>query len=257
MVRIRPAGIVTFDITVLGSSAMYASVERACSGYLLDIEGKKVILDMGGGVWRNLLPLCDFAGVDGILISHRHPDHTVDLFQMFHARRYGGAEALPTIPLWAPVETVERVVGFAKELDEAFDLHVVADGDTIDLFGAKTSFTRMAHPPETLGCRIEVDGSVFAYSADSGPAADFQRLAGDADLFICEATYQNVDEEWEGHLSAAQAAAIAAEAGVGRLVLTHLPHDRDPETSLSEARSTAGDVDVRVAEDGLRLEVGS
>ena len=242
-------------MTVLGSSAMYATVERACSGYLLDLDGKKVVLDMGGGSWRNLLPLVDFGAIDGVVISHRHPDHTVDLFQMFHARRYGAPDALPTIPLWAPVETIDRIVGFAKELDEAFDLNVVADGDTIDLFGTKASFTRMAHPPETLGCRIESGGRVFAYSADTGPAADFERLAGGADLFVCEATYQESDEEWEGHLTATQAAAIASRVGARRLVLTHLPPGRDHGLSLAEAQAAAGDVALQLAVDGLQLEV--
>ena len=234
---------------------MYATNERACAGYLLDLDGKSIVLDMGGGSWRNLLPVADFATIDGVVISHRHPDHTVDLFQMFHARRYGAPEALPTIPLWAPVETIDRVVGFAKELDEAFDLNVVAEGDAIDLFGAKASFTRMAHPPETLGCRIEAGGRVFAYSADTGPAADFQQLAGGADLFVCEATYQEGDEEWEGHLTAMQAASIASEIGVRNLVLSHLPPGRDHGLSLAQAQKTGGDVALRLAVDGLQLEV--
>jgi len=234
---------------------MYATVERACSGYLLDIDGRKVVLDIGGGVWRNLLPICDFTGIDGIVLSHRHPDHTVDLFQMFHARRYGAPEALPTLPLWAPVETIDRIVGFAKELDEAFDLNVVGDEDTIDLFGAKASFTQMAHPPETLGCRIESGGRVLAYSADTGPAADFQRLAGNADLFLCEATYQEGDEEWEGHLTATQAASITSSVGARHLVLTHLPPGRDAGLTLAQAQKAAGDVQVQLAVDGLQLEV--
>jgi len=242
------------NVTILGSSAMFATVERAASGYLVELGEEWIWVDAGAGTWRHLLSHVHYAQLSGVILSHRHPDHTTDVFQAFHARHYGGPEALPLIPLWAPRETIDALLGFSKDLGDTFDLRELSDGDEFATSGAHFSFVKMAHPPYTVGVRVEHEGSVFAYSSDSGPAADFQALAGDADLFICEATFQDVDEPWEGHLSASQAGTIAAGVGAKRLVLTHLPPDRDLDVSLAEARSTCEDVPVELAEDGRRYE---
>jgi ribonuclease BN (tRNA processing enzyme) len=148
---------------------------------------------------------------------------------------------------------MERVDHFAGGL-ECFDARVVAGGDHVDFAGARLSFVRTVHPPETLGVRIEHDGSVIAYSADTGPDADFDALAADVDLFLCEATLQDSDEAWEGHMMASQAGEVAARVGVRRLLLTHLPPERDYGLSLSEAHMRCGGVQVQLASDGLRLE---
>jgi ribonuclease BN (tRNA processing enzyme) len=136
-------------------------------------------------------------------------------------------------------------------------MNAVSEGGAVEFAGATFAFTRMAHPVETLGVRIESNDAVFAYSADSGTAADFDGLAGGADLFICEATFQDSDEEWTGHMSASQAAAVAASVGVGDLVLSHLPPGRDVGLSLAEAHAAGEGLQIRLASDGLELDVGS
>jgi ribonuclease BN (tRNA processing enzyme) len=246
---------VTFSITVLGSSGMFATLERACAGYLVEVDGKKIVLDCGAGTWRNLLNHVDETSIDGVVLTHRHPDHVSDLFQIFHARRYGHEAPLENIPLWAPAETLDRLTSFATELDQAFDVRPVAAGDTVQLDGADFRFFSMAHPPDTVGVRIEADGAVLAYSSDTGPTGDLEGLATAADLFLCEATLQGSDE-WEGHMTASQAGEAAARAGVKKVVLTHLPPSKDPGLSLSQAHRTRGDAEVQLAVDGLRLEVG-
>jgi ribonuclease BN (tRNA processing enzyme) len=149
------------------------------------------------------------------------------------------------------------MTAYITDLDEAFDLNEIRAGEVLDAFDAKLSFVEMAHPPETVGVRIEHGGAVFAYSADTGPEADFHALASSADLFVCEATLQDSDERWEGHLRAAQTALIARDLGSSRLVLTHLPPGRDHALSLQEARAASPDSDIELANDGDRLEVGS
>ncbi|MFN2527007.1 MAG: MBL fold metallo-hydrolase [Actinomycetota bacterium] len=247
----------TFAVTVLGSSAMFATPERACSGYLLELGGLRVWLDAGAGTWRNLIQHVDFADLDGIILSHRHPDHVTDVFQAFHARHYGGPVPMASIPVWAPAETIERITGYYRELDQGFNVRAISEGETAEEWGATVSFVRMAHPPETLGVRVEFDGSALAYSADSGEEADFDRLAGDADVFLCEATFQDSDEPWFGHLSAAQAARVGSRVKAKKVVLTHLPPGRDFGLSLAEAQREAEDLDVQLAADGLRLELSA
>jgi ribonuclease BN (tRNA processing enzyme) len=234
---------------------MYATLERAASGYLFESGQKRIWIDAGPGTWRHLLERCDWRDVDAVVLSHRHPDHTTDVFQLFHARQYGDPEPKPPIPLYAPRETIDRLSSYTDGLDQSFDFKPIdTDGD-IDFDDTRFSFTRMAHPADTLGIRIEQSGSVLAYSADTGPTADFKSLAHDADVFVCEATFQDLDEEWEGHLHAARAGSIAAEQGCERLVLTHLPPERDLSISLEQALSASADVDVALAEDGLRFDL--
>jgi ribonuclease BN (tRNA processing enzyme) len=242
-------------VTVLGSAAMYASAERAASGYLIELDDARLWLDGGGGTWQNLQRCCDHKSITGILLTHRHPDHVIDVFQAFHARAYGGPEPLDTIPLWAPQETLDHLDGFSSDITKSFDPIALTEESVLEIASARLTFTSMAHPVTTLGVRIETDSGVLAYSADTGPGCDLRRLAEDADVFICEATFQDADEEWEGHMRASQAMVAAAEVGARSLVLTHLPHERDLELSLKEARA-AGDVEVSLAQDLRRIEVG-
>jgi ribonuclease BN (tRNA processing enzyme) len=245
----------SFAVTVLGSSGMFQTLERAAAGYLIQLDGKHIWMDAGSGTWRNLLRMIDYAQLDGIILSHRHPDHTSDVLQAYHARRFGRAEPLDPIPLWAPAETVEHLREFCGESISGFSYTVIDDSTALEFGSARLSFVPMAHPVETLGVRVEYDGKLFAYSSDTGDSADFDALAAGADVFVCEATLQNSDDIWEGHLRASQAAGIARAIGARKLILTHLPPGRDLERSLAEARDVA-EAEVELASDGRRLEVG-
>jgi ribonuclease BN (tRNA processing enzyme) len=250
-------GIVSFVVTVLGSSGMFATAERACAGYFVEVDGKRLWMDAGAGTWRHLVQLFRYEDIDGVLLTHRHPDHVTDVFQCGHARWLGGPEPLPRIPLWAPGETLDRLSSYYEHITEPFDTKVIKAGGSIDIGGARLSFFEMAHPCETVGIRIEHDGAALAYSSDTGPLGDIQSLASEADLFMCEATLQDEDDSWEGHMKASQAAEAARAVGAKKLLLTHLPPGRDLGKSLVEGHKVAGDVEVRLASDLMRIEVGS
>jgi ribonuclease BN (tRNA processing enzyme) len=92
---------------------------------------------------------------------------------------------------------------------------------------------------EAYGFRVSANGSVLAYSGDSGPNGGLAELARGADLFVCEATLADGDEDREGsprgHLSAREAERISVAAGAKRLLLTHRPIERplDPRFEQS------------------------
>lgn len=236
---------------------MFQTRERAASGYLLEYDDVRIWIDAGGGTWRNLMEHVDYRELDGVLLSHRHPDHTIDIFQAFHARHYGGSDALEPIPLWAPAETIERITAYAPEIASSFDLSSIAAGGSFQFEGAGFSFFEMAHPVETVGIRVHRDDGTLAYSADTGPTGDLAGLAAGVDVFICEATFQDADAEWHGHLRASQAGSAAATASVGHLVLTHLPSGRDLGLSVAEAHRNCEGIPVELASDGKRIEVGT
>jgi ribonuclease BN (tRNA processing enzyme) len=245
---------VTLSVTALGTSGMFATDDVACSAYLIEWDGFKLWLDAGAGTWQRLLTVIDYRELSGILLTHRHPDHTTDVFQALHARYLGTHGKLAPIPLWAPQETLDLLVGFDEDMAEAFELRSVTGSERLDLNGASVSFVTMAHPPETLGVRIEGAGRVVSFSADSGPDADFPTLVSGADLFLCEATLQP-GVTWEGHLNGAQAGALGAALGAGRTLLTHLPPERDHSLTLEEARAAAPGSGIELAEQGRRYEI--
>ena len=243
-------------VTILGSSGMFQTLERSCAGYLLEVDGANLWLDAGAGTWLNLQRSIRYEDLDGVVLTHGHPDHTTDVLQAYHARRYGQADGLKPIPLWAPQETIDRLTMFAKGIDEAFDLNPITARDEVSFGAARLTFVDMAHPEPTLGVRVELDGAMVAFSSDTGEAADFVALAGGADVFVCEATSQESDELWEGHLRASQAGRIAQQVGVKKLLLTHLRPGRDHATTLEEAREAAPGLQIDLATDGMRLEIG-
>lgn len=102
----------------------------------------------------------------------------------------------------------------------------------------ETGDGRVVDPAEVLG--KPVPGKVIVYSGDTGPSESLARLAKGADILIHEATLADdlsALAERDGHSTAGAVARLAAETGVGRLVLTHISaRYKDPTSLLAEAK---------------------
>jgi ribonuclease Z len=80
-------------------------------------------------------------------------------------------------------------------------------------------------------------GQSFAFVMDTRRCSAAVELARSADLLVCESTYLSREAalaEAYGHLTAAQAGGIAAEAGARQLVLTHFSQRHGDETAFAE-----------------------
>jgi len=228
------------SVTVLGCSGSYAGAGRACSSYMITGGDRVLLLDLGNGSLANLQRHRRLDEVDAVVLSHAHPDHWVDLAGLRVALRYGlGREGVELFATAANLALASEVCG---ELAPTFVTRVVDDGDAVAVGGLRITFSATDHYIDTLACRIDdEDGRSLAYSADTGPAWSFSALGEGIDLALCEATHLR-DGEGHGilHLSARQAGAMAREAGVGRLVLTHLWPEVDPEEARAEAEASFG-----------------
>jgi ribonuclease BN (tRNA processing enzyme) len=248
-------------LTVLGSSGTWPSDGTATSGYLLQHDGFNLYLDAGTGTLANLQLHIELADIDGIAITHEHPDHFVDLYPTFYALYYGEL-GKPGVPLFLPLDFSRKLADVVSidsqaAMRTAFDFHEVPPGGGFELgpFGVKTEAMEHLGLP-ALGYRFEADGHVFAYTGDTGPTPDVETLARDADLFLSEATWQDRDDLLPFHMSSRQAADHARDAGVGRLVLTHMWPTLDREVSHSQAAEEfTGPIDVAV--EGMTFEVGA
>lgn len=91
-------------------------------------------------------------------------------------------------------------------------------------------------------------GRRIAYCTDTRPCGAAVELAREADILVHEATYGDdlrVEAGERGHSTAAQAAGVAAEAGVRKLVLTHIsPRYTDAAPLLAEARAVFAETEL-------------
>jgi ribonuclease Z len=100
-------------------------------------------------------------------------------------------------------------------------------------------------------------GQAVALVMDTRLCAGAEALARDADLLVCEATYQQ-DARTEAHeryhMTAGGAAELATRAGVRRLALTHFSQ-RYTTLEGFQAEAEARHSDVFCADDLSRVEV--
>ncbi len=216
-----PGGLRT--LTVLGCDGSYPGPGGAGSGYLVQAGGTALWLDAGPGTFANLQRVCDPAIVDAVVLSHEHPDHWTDLESFAVWRRQHGG--LPPVPVYAP-PGLRRRSYYAG--DPGLAWAEVAPADRVVVGGLVCGFVATDHGPPTLAVRLDPAGQgaedlsgSLAYSADSGPDWSLEELGHGIGTALCEATYLRDREGAFHHLSGRQAGAMAAAAGVGRLVVTH------------------------------------
>jgi ribonuclease BN (tRNA processing enzyme) len=243
--------------TIVGCAGSFPGPESAASCYLIDTGEFRLVLDVGNGAVGALQRYVGLEQIDAICLSHLHADHCIDMCCWAVAQTMHPDGPRPRIPVYGPGRTAERL-GLALGLEpssrmtDAFDFRELTPG-TVEIGPLRVTTAYMNHPVETFGFRFEHDGQVLAYSADTGPAPELVRLATDADVLLCEASF--LDEPGlpaDLHLTARQAGEHAARAGAGQLVLTHLVPWNDPAATLEQAAG-AFDGPLTLASTGRRL----
>ena len=246
-------------LTVLGCAGSFPGPEAACSAYLVEADNFRLLLDFGTG---SLGPLQRYAGlmsIDAILLSHLHGDHIFDACSYVVVRRYAPGGPYPPIPVYAPSGAPDRLMAvYSAEdtpLDDVYTFYGLQPG-TFPIGPFTVTVDRMNHPVETYGVRLEHDGAVLAYSADTAPCDALVRLAHGADLFLCEASYLDEVANPPGlHLTGGEAGDAAAKAGVGRLLLTHLVAAWGSEADTFDAATRAFSGPVEIVRPGARYEI--
>ncbi|MEV4440911.1 ribonuclease Z [Streptomyces sp. NPDC049577] len=102
-------------------------------------------------------------------------------------------------------------------------------------------------------------GQRFAFVMDTRLCEGVYALAEGCDMLVIESTFLDEDEALaveHGHLTAGQAARVAAESGVRHLVLTHFSQRyEDPSEFERQARAAGFEGELTVAKDLMRVPI--
>jgi ribonuclease BN (tRNA processing enzyme) len=231
-------------LTVLGGCGAWPEPGLACSGFVVERDGFRLVLDLGYATMPRL-----GGPVDAVFISHGHPDHCADLNPLLRARAMADEPPAP-LPVYALPGALDAVLALDRPgmLDGAYVLHEIVPGGafTVGPFAASTRL--LPHSVPNAGIRLAAGRRVLAYTGDCGPGPGVVELARGADLLIAEATHlEPVPEEPARRTltSAREAGRQARAAGVGRLLLTHLWPGTEHAAAIVEAAAEyAGEITV-------------
>lgn len=244
------------QVTVLGSCGAFPEPGRACSGFAVDWDGYRLLLDLGYATLPRLLAHWPDGAVDAVVVTHEHPDHCIDLHGLFRMRFYGDPGG-PRLPLYCPPGVLDRISGLEPDADlhAVFDVRPLPGSHRVGPF-ALTGLSLPHHVPNA-GVRLEADGVALAYTGDTGPAPALAELGRDADLFIVEATDRDGEagRPVRNLLASTEAGHWARRAGARRLMLTHFWPGNDRAASVAAAREEFGG-EVLAAEEGLSVPLG-
>jgi ribonuclease Z len=243
---------------LLGTGAAFSDARRTTTMLAFEHLGHTLVVDCGGDVVQRMMAGgVDVDSVEALIVTHEHADH-VGGFALFMEKLWLSGRRRPIA-----VHGIEPAIAQARRVWESYDTKDWKGVPEIQWHAVKhepgapvlrnerwrVTASPGIHPVPVVGLRVEAaGGGVAAYSCDTAPSPEITALARGADVLVHEAQQSPVPGV---HSTYEQAAQVAFEAGVRRLVLVHLPPGvRDDD--LAAARKVFAHTEL--GNDGGRCE---
>ena len=228
------------QLQILGSGGPGASSGRASAGYLVWIDGaSRILVDAGGGIKQRFHASgADLGDVGLLALSHFHPDHSAEVPALLWPGGGGlrvagpsGNGAFPSLNDWLDglfgPDGVFRVLGARLDLDAV--TVDVGTGEPAEVWRDGDAVVRGIGVPHAdvpaVGYRVDVGDVSVAFSSDqNGSDPAFVEFVRDVDVLVVHlgraeaSTGRGVDL----HAPPSVWGALAADAGVGRVVASHV-----------------------------------
>lgn len=233
-------------LTVLGNCGPYPGPDRACSGYLLEYDKYKILLDCGNGVLSKLQKYCKLEELTHIILSHLHYDHISDIFVLKYAieiKRKQGVE-IKSIKFYLPNEPKSEYENLVSK--NIFEVEEINEQLKFNIGDLNFSFAKMNHPIINYATRIQYGDKIFVYTGDTAYNYTISEFAKNADVFLCDAGLLKKYKKDENapHFTAYEVGVAAKEARVKKLLLTHFWPEHDTNLHLDEARENYPQAEV-------------
>jgi len=260
-----------FSITLLGTGTPLPNQDRASASTLISAGDQKIIIDTGRGFLNNLAQN-GYIDAPTVMYTHYHSDHFAELGEFLVTRTIWGANAPLEIigPVGAAkiVDSMEALYSLDNKYrkyhhtdkwhEEGMRAEVVeaAPGVVYDRGGLKATMFEVDHLPvePAVGYRFDYMGKSIVISGDTKKVPQMIEMAKGCDILVHEALNRQLVEMsiailrennprmaemsvemMDYHTSTLEAAEIAREAEVGRLVLTHLVPGVPPREEQEQA----------------------
>ena len=233
---------------------------------LLKVGERRIVVDCGLGVARGL---CEagvaLSDISDVFVTHLHSDHVLELGPLLHTAWTAGLNR--PVRVFGPKGLRDTWNGFLLSMRYDIDLriadegrpdlrslvsiHSCDEGTVLDEDGLRVSALHVPHPPveSAFALRFDWNGRSVLFSGDTAHHPPLAQFARGATVLVHEAMLPEgidalVSRTGNGtrlrehldrsHTSAKDAGRIAAEAGVGRLVLHHLIPADDPDFTRAD-----------------------
>ena len=247
------------DLTVLGAGPAYSDQPGSIgAAYMVTADGRSLVLDLGQGSFPNLASRLEPSTIVGVVVSHLHPDHFVDLVPLRHYLRYQ-LDPPRRVRVVAPAGLAERLDGLNGEpgfTAAALDVEPLSDGSR-QLGPFTLEARRVTHTADSYAFRVTASGDGgLVYSGDCGHAADLAPLVRPGDDLLVEVSFgPGPVAPGAQHLDAPAIAALAAATAPRRVLLTHLQMGYSPAATIAALRER-WDGAVELVEPGYMTTVG-
>lgn len=222
-------------VTIIGCWGGFPRVGEATSGYLVEHDDYKLLLECGSGVLSSLQKKIDLGELNSVLITHYHFDHCCDIGPLQYARQIKTqlGQISEPLPIYAPKgEFFDLLKWEDYTFGRSFD-----ENSVLNLGPFQISFIKNVHPVEAYSVKIKCANKIFSFTSDTSYFNDLSNFFNESDLLISECSfYAHMDGTKAGHLNSLQAGMLAENAKVKKLVLTHLPHFGNLNDLISQAK---------------------
>ncbi len=243
-----------FKIIFLGTSAAVPTAQRSLPAILVKHEGQRFLVDCGEGTQLRLLQAGESFKIPHIFLTHDHLDHILGLGGLFFSISLLRMEPTPRIKIYGGRTTLSRVKSLAAMIRSAKtgQAHVqleyvkaspgiVFESDKLAITAFSTSH-RKRRPSFGYIFQTKQTGIKAVFMGDTRYTFFLAKATNEADCLVSEANFAADETDLAGkvgHLTAAQAARIATEAGAKCLMLNHVSrkYADNPEKILAEAKA--------------------
>lgn len=237
-------------LTILGVGTFFVNIRRSASAYLLEADGKKILIDCGPGTLMRLSQIgVAPRDLDYIFITHFHADHTSDLFPFFMNLRLLDFYPENKLTKFPEIFGPKGIYKFLLKVSNIYQLPALKNWEKIKFIDIERSQQIGEIKVEAFKVKHNAFGvfakgyayrfcfrnKIISFSGDTVRCPGLEKSCKKADLFMCDASYPKGKAN-TAHMDTKGIGEICQKSKVKKVVLCHQYPQYDNVNLVSEVK---------------------